>query len=220
VLFTNSFPKLTNRVEDLRARLRPEIARLGTNAVAQFDRAVADLQQRISLRLAHLRRHLFAPAPELSAVAPGGEMAVTNWLWSVEHGKAALRELQIGNGKLPNEKLAGMLEVRLEPRTEEAAVATWEARVLLPKGAYRFATTVACEENIFRGADWPVELKIWGGSEQQSESSRTDAQHVELSQTFSITSDAAEEILIQCQARSREMNLLFQFGSLVLTRIE
>ena len=33
-------------------------------------------------------------------------------------------------------------------------------------------------------------------------------------------SEALEEILIQCQARSREANLMFQFAALTLMRVQ
>ena len=92
--------------------------------------------------------------------------------------------------------------------------------MLLPKGAYRFSTTVSCDQKIFRGAEWPVALKIWGGADQQFEGDRTDVQHVTLAQSFAIMSEAPEEILIQCQARSREINLTFQFDSLILRRTD
>ena len=106
---------------------------------------------------------------------------------------------------------------RLEP-AEKAAVATWEARVVVPKGEYRFSATVACDQWIFRGPNCPVTIKLWGGQEQQFESNRLDAQHLEMAQSFSIHSQEPEEILIQCQARSSEMNLEFQFASLLLSK--
>ena len=40
-----------NRVEELRAQIRPDIAKLGTNALAQHNRAVAELQHRIGERV-------------------------------------------------------------------------------------------------------------------------------------------------------------------------
>ena len=115
---------------------------------------------------------------------------------------------------------ATTLSMRLEPDNGNEAVATWEARVPLPKGVYRFCTTVSCDQRIFRGAEWPVALKIWGGADQQLESERKDPQQVELLQSFAITSEASEEILIQCQARSREANLRFQFAAPTLMRVE
>ena len=90
----------------------------------------------------------------------------------------------------------------------------------LPKGVYRFCTTVPCDQRIFRGAEWPVTPKIWGGADQQFEGERKDPQQVELLQSFAITSEASEEILIQCQARSREANLRFQFAAPTLMRVE
>src|SRR5713226_6843315 len=63
LLFTNDFPALSNRVEELGARIRPELAKLGANAVAQHDRAVAEFQQRISQRVEHLRKQLLVPPP-------------------------------------------------------------------------------------------------------------------------------------------------------------
>src|SRR4030095_12825338 len=62
---------LSNRVEQLRQKLRPVLAELGTNAVAQHDHAVTDLQRRIASRLAHLKKHLLAPAPSLAPLSPG-----------------------------------------------------------------------------------------------------------------------------------------------------
>ena len=230
------------QVDELRSAIRPEIATMGTNALAQFDREVVDLKQRIAKRVAHLRRHLFAPAPALTSLSVGGEAQVTDWLWSIEHGKAVCGEpLKRGSvealkrdppasdfganaGRDAQSAIrnpqSSILRMRLEPGSGDEAVATWEARVLLPKGAYRFSTTVSCDQKIFRGAEWPVALKIWGGADQQFEGERKDPQHVALAESFTITSEASEEILIQCQARSREINLTFQFDSLILSRTD
>ena len=104
--------------------------------------------------------------------------------------------------------------------TEAELIATWEARVLLPKGANRFSTTVSCDQKIFRGAEWPVAVKILGGWTSSFEGERKDPQHVKLAQSFAIMSEALEEILIQCQARSREANLMFQFAALTLMRVQ
>ena len=122
MLFTNLFPKLANRVEELRARIRPELASSASEqeglltpaliakqaphpgplpraerekpgaVLAEHDLAVAALQQRIHYRIAHLQRHLFAPEPELAVLNPGEEMAVTNWLWSIEQRRARMWE--------------------------------------------------------------------------------------------------------------------------------
>ena len=43
-------------------------------------------------RISHLQRHLFAPEPVLAVLNPGEEMAVTNWLWSIEQRRARMWE--------------------------------------------------------------------------------------------------------------------------------
>ena len=88
--------------------------------------------------------------------------------------------------------------------------------MLLPKGEYRFSTIVSCDQRVFRGAHVPVQIKLWGGEERDFESTRLDAQHLELAQGFAIVSEVPEEILIQCQAQSHDMNVDFEFGSLQL----
>jgi hypothetical protein len=254
-IFTNIFLRLTDRVEELRASLRPEVATLGTNAVAEYDRAVTDLQQRIRARLAHLQKHLLAPPPQLTPLKPGEELFLTNWLSSVEQGKAFMTA---GFAPSPAEKVGlrspsapppgaevgrvslsapsvtnthrdgglgearptlGTLRARFDA-SEHQAVATWEARVVLPRGTYRFSTAVTCDQAIFRGPNCPVTIKLWGGADEQFESNRQDTRRVDLAQSFSITSDTPEEVLIQCQVQSHEAALEFQFGSLTLSRIQ
>ena len=75
-------------------------------------------------------------------------------------------------------------------------------------------------QRIFRGAKWSVAVKILGGWTSSSNSERKDPQHIDLAQSFAIMSEASEEILIQCQARSREANLMFQFAALTLMRVQ
>ena len=60
----------------------------------------------------------------------------------------------------------------------------------------------------------------FGRLDQQFEGERKDPQHVELAQSFAIISETSEETLIQCQARSREANLMFQFAALTLMRVQ
>jgi len=43
---------------------------------------------------------------------------------------------------------------------------------------------------------------------------------LELFQSFAIDSDQSEEILIQIQATSSEINLEFRFSTLVLARVQ
>lgn len=212
VLFTNLFPRLTNRVEESRKRLRPELARMGANAVLQHERAVADLQDRVRQRCEHLRKHLLAPAPGLTTLSPGREATLTNALASVEQGPARLTETVSTNG-------TKIFVVRLQPQ-DKPAVAEWETRVLLPKGEYRVEARITADQGIFRGPDSPATLKLWGGEQLQFESLRQDPQHLRLRRTFKISSEGPEEILIQCQFQSAEEAVTFQVAPLRIMRIE
>jgi len=212
VLFTNFFPKLSGRVEEVRQRIRPVIAQYGTNAVAHHDQAVADLQQRIGKRIEHLRRHLLSPEPNVLLLETGAQALLTNWLWSVEEGKAKMSANGLSDGGI-------VLQARLEPG-EKPSVATWEARLLLPRGHYRVSFCVKADEAIFRGPDSPVAIKVWGGEDTGFESVRKDRQNADLARSFAINSNDPEDVLIQCQASSAEVPVTFEFSAFILKRVE
>jgi hypothetical protein len=196
----------------LRQKLRPALAQLGTNAVARHDRAVAELQQRISQRIAHLRQHLLAPPPKPLNLTPGQQTPLTGWLPSVEHGKATLSETAVATG-------VNVLQARLAAG-DKSAVATWQTRVLLPKGRYLIAASVSCDQPVFRGPTSPVAIKLWGGVEVQTESNRRDAQHLDLLCAFAITSDIPEDLVLQCQFTGAEGAVTFQLAPVTLMRGE
>ncbi len=258
LLFTNLFLGLTNRVDQLHARLRGQLANSGPDTLAQQERAVAALRQRIGNRVAYLQKHLLAAVPVLTSLKAGESTAVTNWLWSIEEGRATMWEevrgqkaegsgqkseggeglkvldarsasgrdqslltstAPIRGSDMPPDRRS-VLVARLEP-TDKDSIATWEARVLLPQGVYRISGSVSCDQAIFRGPESPVSLKIWGGDGHQFESNRSDAQHLDLQQVFTIPPGKPEEILIQCQSQTREKAAVaLQFGSLFLSRVE
>jgi hypothetical protein len=223
VLFTNLFPGLTNRVEQLRQRLRPVVTSRGANAeeagrqagrlsYVEHDRAVAELKQRIAERLEHLRKELLAPPPQPIQFRPGGEVVPSDWLPCVEQGTARLHEMTNASG-------LKVLLARLEPN-DKTAVGLWQTRVFLSKGLYRLTASVTAEQPIFRGPTSPVTLKLWGGVEAGSESNRPDAQHLDLAYHFETRSEIPEEVLIQCVFRSSDATVAFQLGPVTLTRVE
>ena len=207
---TGEGTSLSNKVVELQMKLRPEIASLGTNALAEHDRAVSNLQQRIATRIAHLRRHLLAPAPALTTLVPGAWVAITNWLPTVEGGMAKLSETSSPGG-------TNLLRIVMET-PDRPALAGWEARVRLPSGKYQVMAPVTSELPIFRGPRSPMSLKIWGGEDVQFESTRPDPRHLELARTIAIP--AEEEILIQCTAVSTGDPLALSIGPVVLHRLE
>lgn len=81
-------------------------------------------------------------------------------------------------------------------------------RILLGRGVYRVSISVACDQPIFRGPNRPVEVRLWGGSEPESETVRPDAQRLELIRSFQIDSDPPEPVLVQYAAHRGSQRLL------------
>lgn len=232
LLFTNHFSGLSNRVEQLRQRIRPELAKLGANAVAQHDRAAAALQQRIIQRMEDLRKQLLVPPPSLTILSPAREVVLTNWLGNVDKGWAKLSEKAAQNGTkilqalveargATDETTTGAdTHAREEGAAEVTAEAVWETRVLLPAGQYRILARIAADQPVFRGPDLPIVVKLWGGRDLQFESTREDAQHLAVAHTFELTSEAPEEVLVQFKLQSSGDPIVFDVGPVRLLRVE
>ncbi len=209
-LFTNLFPALPERVVELQKKLRPELANIGTNAVAEHDRAVSNLQHRVAARIAHLRRHLLAPAPSLTALAPGASVSLTSWLPTVDGGVAKLSQTNSPGG-------TNFLRIVMD-QPDKPALAGWESRVRLAPGRYQIVAPVASDQPVFRGPRTPMNLKVWGGEEVQFESTRPDPRHLELARTIALSTE--EEILIQCTALSSGDPLALAVGPVLLRRLD
>ena len=209
-LFTNFFPRLTNRVEELQRRLRPVLTLHGTNAVTAHVVAVKDLHQRIVARCQHLQQELIAPAPRLLVMRADESILVTNWTLNVEHGNATA----LAN---TNDNLS--IRVRIEP-TDKPAIATWQTKLFLPKGSYRISVSVAADRPVFLGPTSPATLRVWGMNDVQLETNTKDPQHADLQCGFLIQSQSPEEALIQCEVRASDGIVTWQLGALVLARVE
>jgi len=212
LLFTNHLLRLTNRVAELQARLRPAVAELGTNALAQHDRAVSALQRRIAERVAQLRRQLLLPPLVPVVMAPGAEAWIHDWLPILEQGKASIEPRVTGEG-------AKSTEVRLLPE-DEPVTAVWQGRVCLPAGRYQVFVSVAADQPVFRGTTRPVALRVWGAAPLQVESMVRDPQHFGMLQIFEAGREEPAEVWIQCEFRTDGIPVAFQLDPVKLTRIE
>jgi len=202
------FPPLTNRIEELNLKLRPEMAKDGTNALARFDHAVQELRDRVNKRISHLHRHLFAPDPSLLDLKSDEQTLVSNWLWSIEAGTAKMTNSATG---------LTVLRSRFD-NLEKSSVATWEARLLLPKGAYLIVARTASDEPVFRGPNPPAGLKLWGGVDLGAQTVRIGAQHLDLLHPFRIEADQ-EEVLLQIQLRSSGQPVTFEVSPVIIRRL-
>lgn len=220
VLFTNLLQDFTNRIEALHHRLRPVVAQCGTNAVKAHERAVAALRARVKERLDHLRLEFSAPAPLPTLLEPGAETPLTNWVFSVEKGKAA----DFLTNSIPDSTAdgAGSTGDRpfLQARLEENALAGWQCRTLLPAGIYRISARVSTDQPTFRGPTCPVALSIYGLEEVQLETVTRDATHAELTAIFPMPRSGPEEAVFQCRIRGGAQAQLWTLTSVVLTRLQ
>ena len=209
ILYGKLFPTLSNRVEVLRANIRPVLAQLDSQVALLHDEAVTNLQRRIRERMRYLDRTAFL-RPDEPVFNRSGAAALTNWIPSVQGGKAILTET--------NSAGECVLETHLGTG-ERAAVARWQKPVLLPRGVYRFSARVSAEQGVFRGPTSPVVLRIWGMNEVALETTRTDARTLELQCVFDAGPEDAGEYLLQCEARGTQTSVAYRFDSLRLARM-
>jgi spore coat protein H len=211
LLFTNHLSRLTNRVEEVRVQLRPIFADMGTNALAQHDRAVVQLQERMTARIEFLRKQVLAPPPEAFVLEVGGQTALTHWQPGIETGQAKLEEKASSGSKF--------WEARLLP-SDQPVVATWQTRLRVSPGRYQVFARVSAEPAVFRGPTRPVMLRVWGGIALQAESMAKGAQTLGLLQIFEVRSLEPEEVLVQCELRSGDEPVTFALGPVTLARLE
>ena len=81
-------------------------------------------------------------------------------------------------------------------------------------GTYRFSANVFADQPVFRGPTPPVSLRIWGVPGAQMESSRPDAQTMQLQSTFEVGQDTEGEYLLQCEVKAADFTVTYQFGKI------
>lgn len=208
MLFTNLFSSLSNRVEKARVAIRPMLAELDAKTARHANEAATNLLVRVQERQRQLQRAVFRK-PEAPPFDHNGVAKVTNWLATVEGGRATFVETNS----------AGVLQVRVSSSDhDQATLARWEKSVLLAPGTYRFSAKVTVDQPVFRGPRPPVALRIWGVSEVQLETNRPDPQAMEFQCTFEVSPENAGEYLLQCEARGKETSVSYGFGETQLSR--
>lgn len=207
-LYTNLFPSLSNRVEVAWAEIRPALAELNEKTRFHANEAATNLFYRIQERTAQLERGVFrkSKVPEFNAQ---GVAKLTNWLATVEGGRAVFMETNAPDGHV--------LQVRVSAY-DKGTVARWEKPVHLVAGTYRLSVKVTADQPVFRGPNPSVSLRVWGMDEVQMESSRIDPQTMELTAGFDVTPAKAGECLLQCVSRSRDSSIIYRFKTVQLTR--
>jgi hypothetical protein len=211
-LFTNQVCRLTNRLEQVCARLRPVFVELGSNAGVEHDRAVKQLRERMTQRLAYLREDLLSPPPSLVALRVGDQTALTAWRPGHERGETRLERQQTESG-------SPAWRADLFPG-QTPSVAMWQARLRVPPGIYQVFAQVSSEPGVFRGPSRPVLLRLWGGATLQTESMAKDPRTLGLLHIFEARPSDADEVLLQCEFSNADAPVRFLLGPVTLTRLE
>jgi spore coat protein H len=207
-LFTNVFnvAALTNRVNELQARIRPALAAMGAAAAKEHDGQAQRLRDLIVQRAAFLQRQLSVPEPKPLAFDSSGRGSITGWRTQSDAGSAKLDRIS-DSGK-------DMLHIRATGHS----IASWRATVLLDPGKYRLegrvrtAGVAAIKDEKGEGAG----LRI-SGSQQRSNHASGDTSWTELGYEFSLP--AEDEVVLIAELRASKGEAWFDRESLKLVRV-
>lgn len=197
-LLTNVYDvaKITNRIQEVQARLRPVVDR-------RLDGAIADLQSRIVARADSVARQLAMPEPKPLAFDANGEATILGWRTQLESGRAE------------HIKEADALRIRIAQTGH--TIASWRAKVLLEPGRYRLmaraqsANLAPLSDSKGQGAG----IRISGTDEPRSNKVVGTSPWKDLS--FDFVAPGGEVELI-CELRATRGEVAFALPSLKLAR--
>jgi len=135
-LLTNVFrvETLTNRVNELAAKIRPVIAEGSSRAARQHEHEVSALNRRIVRRVESLRQQLGDP-PTAVVFDGSGVVRLSGWKSKVDSGSPSFKTLNEAQGK----------ELLHISASSGRSVGSWRTRVILDKGRYRLEGKVRVE---------------------------------------------------------------------------
>lgn len=212
-LCTNVFDveALTNRMNQLQARLRPVLKSIGNDAALNHDGSVDNLRRQIVERAANLAKQLQETEPGTLKFNPDGVAAITRQ-WRVEDNE--------NSGALEKVSDAGKAALHIRAKSRQC-IASWRTRVLLDPGQYRFEALARCagvkatRDERGEGAG----IRISGSQEPRPNQLGGDAAWTALAYEFSVT-PGVEEIELVCELRASKGEVWFDAGSFKLVRKE
>ena len=213
MLLTNVFKveALTNRVNELHARLRPVVVASREDSRG-FDNAVRNLRDKIAQRVSHLHRLLGEPAAKPLAFGADGIAQLRDWHPHTISGNAELR-------KVTDDNRSSLYIRRLDaPGT---ASSSWRSAVVLEQGRYRFegrvrtVDVVAQPSSRGQGAGLRISQRprIAPADELVGSSPWT-----EMAFEFPV-GPGGETVLLICELIARSGQAWFDIASLKLRRI-
>jgi hypothetical protein len=206
LLLTNIFKVevLTNRVDQLVQELRPALSR---REWTEVNEAAILVKDQIVKRKLSLTAQLNQPVSRPIEFTSGAAHPVD---WEIAEMPP--------EGKMDQAKIAGLAALHI--LTRSASSASWHAKVLIPRGHYRFEgrVRIAGVEPLPFGEHQGAGLRI-GGRVRETVSFAGDASWQTLATGFEIVQPTQEVELI-CELRARAGEAWFDLNSLRVLRID
>jgi hypothetical protein len=203
-LLTNQFRAeiLTNRVNEIAARIRPGIMARNPAGLTEWEQYVASLRERVAARLQHVGDQLAALDRPLKFDGNVGKLE--GWKSQVDAGK-------------PQCTQAGDI-LKIKQSGRGAGMASWRARAVLDAGKYRFEGKVKVIEVLPSGrSDVGAMLRISGARTIPQARNASDWRTVSHDFEVQFPSDQVELV---CELACLVGEAWFDAGSMRLVRLE
>ena len=213
-LVTNIFTveRLTNQIQQLRARIRPVLAEINPGQARQHDQAVANLLNAVVQRAKRVREILGEPEPEPLRFNSSGEGQLVKWQTFDPRGTGRLERQTDPNGR----KL-----LHIAAAEGGRCTASWRTRVLLPGGRYVFSARIRTAGVVALTKD--VNSKGVGAGIRQSQHQVRkhgligDNEWQTVEYEFEIPGESGDAALL-CELRAEQGEAWFELGSLKVTK--
>jgi spore coat protein H len=213
-LLTNLFTaaRLTNHLNQLRARIRPALEAIGRNEHLNHDTVSANLRNAMVQRISRISYLLNQPEPEPLRFDATGAASLVKW-----------QVLDIrGTGKLDTATDSNGLEaLHIAAGPEGRCTASWRTRVILRKGLYSFECRVRTAGVVPLEVD-TAKKGIGAGIRQSQQQPRNHSfvgdNGWQLAQHELTVAGDSEEVTLLCELRGEQGEVWFDLSSLKLRR--
>jgi hypothetical protein len=211
-LLTNVFKVdvLTNRMNQVQARIRPLLAAISQDTARNHDGAINNLRDAIVRRAASLARQLSVPEAKPLKFDSSGIAALTLWRQQDRTGNAALDKPSVPGKPRTLHIVAG---------ADKRCTASWRTTALLEPGHYEFegqvrtAGVVPLTDQKGEGAG----LRISGSQTPRPNKLVGDSPWQKLEYDFTVPAEA-REIELLCELRAVQGEAWFDLESLRVVR--
>jgi spore coat protein H len=130
---------LTNRIHQLQARIRPELAKISLDAARSHDGAVENLRNQVVARARFLEDETSRPEAKPLRFDARGCAPLTDWSpikLKDKEGKATLSTLDMAT------EPGGRRTLHIATGPDDRCIDAWRTRLILPPGRYRFEARI------------------------------------------------------------------------------